>query len=232
MYHYDTNKIHAILIKLRNTEKIVKSWQTIFDILKKRGEAPSTHILCNKFSYYMKQASDTAEVKYQLVLPHVHRRNVAEREICTFKNYLITGLCICDTTFSATEWDRLISQENITINLLRSSRRNPSLSAYAATYGSFIFNEIPLAPPGTRTTVHLKPSKRKSWDVHGVDDWYIGPSMDHYRCFKWFIPEIVAVHDADTVELFLQQIPFPEVTMKLFTTSHIRHASHTTSTTT
>ena len=54
MYHYDTNTIHAVPIKLRNTEKFVKGWQTTFDILKKYGEAPSIYILDNECSYYMK----------------------------------------------------------------------------------------------------------------------------------------------------------------------------------
>ena len=120
---------------------------------------PSIYILDNKYSYYMKQAFDTAELKYQLVTPHIHRRDAAERAIRTFKNHLITGLCICDTSFPVKEWDRLIPQANITINLLRSLRQNPSLSAYAATYGNFNFNETPMAPPGTRTIIHLKPKK-------------------------------------------------------------------------
>ena len=51
----------------------------------------------------MKKAFNIAEVKYQLVPPHVHRRNAAEREIRTFKNNLITELCLCDTNFPAKE---------------------------------------------------------------------------------------------------------------------------------
>ena len=164
----------------------------------------------------MKQVFNIAEVKYQLVPPHVHRRNAVERAIRTFKNHLITGLCICDTKFPAKEWDLLIPQAAITINLLRSSRRNPSLSAYTATYGSFNFNVTPLSPLGTRTTVHLKPNKLKSWGVHGVDAWYIGPSMDHYQCVKCFIPETGTIRDTDTVELFPQQVPFPQVSNETF----------------
>ena len=216
MYHYDTNTIHAVAIKSRHTENIVTAWQTTFDILKLHGEAPNIHILDNECSYYMKQAFNIAEVKYQLVPPHVHRRNAAERAIRTFKNHLITGLCLCDTNFPAKEWDRLIPQATITLNLLRSSRRNPSLSAYAATFGNFDFNATPLAPPGTRTIVHLKSKKRKSWSVHGIDAWYIGPSMDHYRCFKCYIPETGAERDADTVEFFPQQVPFPQVTNETY----------------
>ena len=202
MYQYDTNTIHDVPIKSRHTENIVTAWQTTFDILKKHGEAPNIHILDNECSYYMKQAFNIVEVKYQLVPSHVHRRNVAERAIRTLKYRLMTGLCICDTNFPVKERDRLIPQATITINILRSSRRNPSLSAYTVTYGNIDFNATSLAPPGTRNIVHLKPNKRKSWSVHGIDAWYIGPSMDHYQFFKCFIPETGTECDANTVEFF------------------------------
>ena len=155
-------------------------------------------------------------MKYQLVPPNVHRRNVGEREIQKFKNHLITGLCLCNTNFPVKEWDILIPQATIIINLLRSSRRNPSLSAYTATYSNFDFNTIPLEPPGTRTIVHLKPNKRKSCGVHGADACYIVPSMDHYRCFKFFIRETGTIHDANTVESFMQQVPFPQASNENF----------------
>ena len=56
--------------------------------MKKHGEAPNIHILDNECSNEMKSAFNEAEVKYQLVPPHVHRRNAAERAIRTFKNHL------------------------------------------------------------------------------------------------------------------------------------------------
>lgn len=108
----------------------------------------------------MKQVFSIAKVKYQLISPHVYRCNAAEREIRTFKNHLITGLCLCDTNVPAEEWDRLIPQATIPLNVLQSSRRNPSLLSYTDIYGNFDFNATSLAPPGTRTIVHLKPDKK------------------------------------------------------------------------
>ena len=40
--------------------------------------------------------------------------------------------------------------------------------------------------------------------------------MDHYRCFKCFIPETGDERDADTVEFFPQQDPFPQVNNETF----------------
>ena len=74
---------------------------------------------------------------YQLVPPGNHRRNAAERAIRTFKNHLIAGLSTADPNFPLNLWDRLLDQAYITLNLLRGSRMNPKLSAYAQIEGEF-----------------------------------------------------------------------------------------------
>jgi hypothetical protein len=79
-----------------------------------------------------------------------HRRNSAERAIQTFKAHFIAGLCSADPDYPATEWDRLLPQAELTLNLLRSCRFNPKLSAHAALNGFFNFNATPLVPPGTK----------------------------------------------------------------------------------
>ena len=214
LYHFDTNSIHALPIKSRHTDQISAAWQKIFDTLQHHGEQPSLHILDNECSYDIKQAFKKSNVKFQLVPPHLHRRNAAERAIRTLKNHFIAGLCTCDTRFPASYWDKLLPQAVITLNLLRSARRNPSLSAHAAIFGQFNFNATPLAPPGTKVVVHHK--NRKTYGVHGLDGWYIGPSMHHYRCYECFIPSTGGKMNADTVEFFPQHIPFPNVTSEQY----------------
>ena len=156
----------------------------------------------------MKTMFDNEIVTYQLVPPHIHRRNAAERAICTYKNHLIAGLYTCDPNFPSREWDRLLPQCDITINLLRSARRNPSLSAYAALLGNFDLNSTPMAPPGTKVIIHEKSNNRKSWAGHGTEAWYIGPSLEHYRCFKCYVPATFSERNADTVQFPLQKLPF------------------------
>ena len=70
----------------------------------------------------------------QLVPPKTLRRN-AERAIQTYKNHLKTSLAIVDPNFSIREWDRLLVQSELTLNLLRSARINPKLSAWAYLFG-------------------------------------------------------------------------------------------------
>ena len=114
----------------------------------------------------MKTIFKEAQVEYQLVPPHIRRRNAAERAIRTYKSHLIAGLYTCDPKFPSREWDRLLTQCNITINLLRSERRNLSLSDYAELLGNFNFNATPMAPPVTKVVVHEKPNNRLSWAGH------------------------------------------------------------------
>ena len=87
-------------------------------------------------------------------------------------------------SFTITHWDQLLEQAEITLNLLRASRVNPKLSAYAYLFGNFDFNKTPLAPPGTKVAVHIKPGNRPSWGHHVELGYYVGPAMEHYRCFK------------------------------------------------
>jgi hypothetical protein len=98
-------------------------------------------------------------------------------------------------------------QADITLNLLRSSRRQPKLSAYACLYGAFDFNQSPLALPGTRVVVHVTPDKRHNMAPHGVDGWYVGPSPEHYRCHKCYIPSTFGIRDALTPSLSRKLAP-------------------------
>ena len=73
-----------------------------------------------------------------------------------------------------------------------------------------------MAPPGTKVIIHSNPTKRASWDLNGVNGWYVGPSMKHYRCVRCYIPKTRSIIDADTVEFFPHRIPFPAFTLKDF----------------
>jgi hypothetical protein len=103
-------------------------------------------------------------------------------------------------------------QADITLNLLHSSHRQPNLSAYTCLNGTFNFNQSLLAPPGTRVIVHVTPAQHPNMGLHGVDGWYVGPSIEHYRCHKCYIPSTFGVCDALTIDWFPHNVPFPKVT--------------------
>ena len=93
---------------------------------------------------------------------------------------------------------------------------NPKLSGYAYVFGQFDFNATPLAPPGTKVLVHSKPNNRATWDFNGIEGWYIGPSLQHYRCMKCFMPTTRAEVNADTITFFPKTIKFPKVDINDF----------------
>ena len=73
----------------------------------------------NEASSDMKDSMTKHKISFQLAPPHIHRRNAAERAIQTFKNNFVAGFSTTDPNFPVSEWDRLLDQVTITLNLLR-----------------------------------------------------------------------------------------------------------------
>jgi hypothetical protein len=111
------------------------------------------------------------------------------------------------------------------------------LSAHASLFGHYDFNRVPLAPPGTKIVGHVASKGRTTFGEDGKVGWYIGPSPEHYRCYKCYFPDTMTERDVLTVDFFQEKIPFP-----IFTTAdylkqtaedmlHLLQAPCTTSTT-
>ena len=129
-------------------------------------------------------------------------RNATERAIQTFKSHFISILCGTNKNFPINLWDKFVPQATLTLNLLRTSRLNPNLSAYSQIYGSFDFNRIPIAPLGTKLLIYEKLGPRASWSPHAKNGWYIGPALRHYRCFNVWATTTNTERIADTIVLF------------------------------
>ena len=136
-------------------------------MLTQRGLKPQLHWLDNEASKVLKTFITKEQTQYQLTPPHIHQRNTAERAICTFKNHFISGLCLVDKYFPLHLWCRLLDQAELTLNMLRTSRINPNLSAHKQLHGIHDFNATPLAPLGTKYIAHEKSSQRGTWVPHG-----------------------------------------------------------------
>jgi hypothetical protein len=184
LYDYDSNSLLSAPMKNRGDKEMVRAFDFLIQSLIVRGLKPHLQHFDNGASLALINYLTQQGITYQLAPPHINRRNNAERVIQTFKNHFIAGLCSVDPTSPLKLWDKLLPQETITLNLLRKSRSNPSMSAYAQLNGHFDFNRTPLAPPGTQIIAHEKPDQRASWDPHGLDGYYLCPSLDHYRCYQ------------------------------------------------
>ena len=223
VYDYDSNAIEAVPLKNRTAHSIKTGYESVITLLQARGLRPQLQRLDNEASETLRSYLTSQDINFQLVPPHTHRRNAAERAIRTFKNHFIAGLCSLDKQFPLHLWNRLLPQATMTLNMLRTSRINPKLSAYAQLHGQFNFNVTPLAPPGTRVVGHEKPDNRATWSPHGTDGWYIGPAMHHYRCYNIYIPATQSQRYFDTVAFFPTTWTMPQMSA----TDQLRRAAQT-----
>ena len=184
VYCYDSNTIHPIAMPSRTKEAQIVTYNTIITLLNQRGFSPKLDTLDNETSDLFLQSLESVHIVINLVAPHVHRRNAAERAIQTFKSHFIAILCSTDPKFPLNLWDKCLPQAEITLNLLRNSRINPNLSAYGHVWGNFDFNKTPIAPLGIKLLVHIKPEIRESWAPRATNGWYIGQALRYYCCYR------------------------------------------------
>ena len=148
IYDWTSNAILTLPIKDAKDETLVAAFKTQVKYLSKRGFKPRFNIIDNAASKAIKKYLEEAQIGLQLVEPHNHRVNAAERAIQTFKNHFIAGLSTCATAFPTALWSRLIKQGQDTLNMLRTSRVHPKILAYHCLEGVHDFNRVPFAPPG------------------------------------------------------------------------------------
>jgi hypothetical protein len=211
LYDYGSNAILAKPIKDRTAPELLKAFQFMEQELVAKGLKPKLMKMDNEASKLLKDYLYQQDIAFQLVPPYSHRRNSAERAIRSFKDHLIAGLCSTDKSFPMHLWDSILPQSVITLNMLRTSRINPKLSAATHIFGQHDYNRAPMAPPGTRIIAHETPGRRKTWAPHGQDGWYIGPALEHYRCYPVYITKTRSSRIVETVEFYPHQlkIPFP-----------------------
>ena len=68
-------------------------------------------------------------------------------------------------------------------------------------FGEFNYNATPLAPFGCKIIIFDTPQIRDSWYAHSQHGWYIGPTIEHYHCFRYYIPSTRSEIISDTVML-------------------------------
>jgi hypothetical protein len=211
LYDYDSNAILAQPIKDRTAPELLKAFQIMEHILVARGLKPKHMKLDNEASQLLKTYLHQQDITFQLVPPYSHRRNSAERAIISFKDHLIAGLCTTDKSFPMHLWDRLLPQAVITLNMLRISRINPKLSASTHILRQYDFNRAPMVPPGIRIIAHETPNRRSTWTPHGQDGWYLGPTLEHYRCYTGNIAKTRENRIVETVDFPPEKLtlPFP-----------------------
>lgn len=212
MYHYESNSILATPIDGMDDMTIYEAYKKNFEMLEKKGFKVKLNVMDNQATKNIMKFLDEKGCKTQLVEPHNKRLNAAERAIQTWKDALISVLATTDSDFPLQLWDRLTPQVQDTVNLMRASRIDPTMSAYEALNGPYDWNRYPMAPLGCKAIIYEDGETRGSWGARGVDGWYLGPSKNHYRCDHYFIPETRAYRISGSTELFPQHCQLPNLT--------------------
>jgi hypothetical protein len=123
----------------------------------------------------------------------------------------VAGLSSVDPSFPLHLWDRLLPHAEITLNLLRTSRLHPQLSAAAHFHGLVDYNKTAFAPPGCKIIAHKKPRKRRTWAPHGHHGYSLCPAMHHYRCQNVYILTTASERIVDTLEFFPHNYQMPQL---------------------
>jgi hypothetical protein len=118
-YMYDCNYVKVVPMKSRSALEWVKAYDSVHQDLTVKGFKPKLQNLNIEASAALKNFFTTNNIAYQLVPPHCHRRNSAERATRTFKEHFGAGISSANPSFPMHLWDRLLPHAEITLNLLR-----------------------------------------------------------------------------------------------------------------
>jgi len=196
-------------MNLRHGSDYAQAYAAGITFFREHCITPHWERLDNETSKELEWAAKKLNIIIQYLPPHNHRASKAERAIQTWKGHFITILCLTHPDFPMSAWDTLVPQSELTLNLMRGSRVNPALSAWAQLHGTVNFLQTPIAPAGTKVVIFETPKQRASWAPHGVDGFYIGPAMHHYRCYKVFVTKTKHTRIAETLSWHPHLVTMP-----------------------
>ncbi len=128
-----------------------------------------------------------------------------------FKNQFLSILAGVNAVFLPYLWDLLLPQAKLTVNLLRQATINPKISTWEYFNGLFDFNKTPSATVGCRVLIHAKSAMCQSWDYRAKHGFYIGPALDHYRCYELVKSETKQKVISNTVKFRHAYLQIPAV---------------------
>ena len=210
-YHPGRNYIHLEPMKTRTGKEYRDTFSKALSFYEAKLTIVSRFITDNETSKEVTDFFDSKNLAYQFVPPQNHRANQAERAIDTVKSHIISTINATDRSFDLKLWPALLPQIEITLNWMRVSTTNPRLSAYASLFGPYNYNKHPMVPLGTKVMVYTSKSERvtTSWGDKSKEGFYVGPSLNHYRCYRIYLPETKKFIPSDTVIFYPERYIMP-----------------------
>ena len=209
-YVADGNYIKSYPIKSRHRSQLVKAYSEFYSYLRVRGYRPQLHKLDNETSHDVETFIAEQQAKVQYTPADMHRTNIAERALRTWKCHFTATRAGTPSSFRMANWCKMTEQCDITLNMMRPCTTNPLLSAFEAMEGMYSFDATPMAPVGTEMLMHLKPIRRGTWDYHAIKAWYFAPALNHYRVVKGVL-ESGATRLTDTWKFSHHALPIPSI---------------------
>ncbi len=110
LYKNTSNVILVQGMKNRTSGEMVSAYMILIAMLKSAGIEPKLHLLDNKCLQEHNDKISGNRIKYQLVPPNDHRRNIAEKAIQTSKDHFVAVLCGTDKKSHMQLWCRILRQ--------------------------------------------------------------------------------------------------------------------------
>jgi hypothetical protein len=151
-------------------------------------------------------------MEYELVPKGQHRRNIAKKAIQTWKSHAIGVLCGLPPSFPLFQWDELLPQIDMQVNLLRFSNIAPKVCSWTVLNGQHDFNRHPLAPLGIEIQMLDHPDKQKTWGTKSHPGHYLATSLHHYRYYFGWFSDTNAKRGSESVVFKHKYITSPTVT--------------------
>ena len=99
IHEIDRNSIWIEPMKNKTQEEMIKARRNALKCTKLQGIVPLHQILDNNIFEAYKEEILATKISYQLVPPNVHRQNIAEKAIQTWKSHFIGVLAGTAATF-------------------------------------------------------------------------------------------------------------------------------------
>ncbi len=193
--------IHMEPMPSRHATHYTAAVQRTIEFFRTLGHHPTYFRIDNETSRQLERMMATERIIIEYVPPNNHRANKAERAIRSAKNHIIASLASVHPSCPLFLWDDFLPQIELSLNLLRPAPNQPTMSAFKAIHGrNYDFAAHPIAPVGTQVLAHDPPSNRPSWAPHGTPGFYTGPSLQHYRSYRVYIPSTTSERVTDSVE--------------------------------
>ncbi len=229
LHHVDSNSSWIEGLKTNSEGELILARRRALARISRRGIKPRQQILDNQASAAYKAEIELTQMRYELVPPDDHRRNIAEKAIQTVKDHMVSVLSGCAPTMPMHLWCQLLPQIERQLLLLRQSSTNPGILAYAHVYGHHDYNRHPFVPIGTEALVHDRPRTRRTYAQHCRKAFVLGTSFEHYRCWKFWSTTTRATRTSGAAFFKHKYITNPTVTPKdrvIAAAGALAHALH------